>query len=219
MSMKKRVSVAVFLAMVFFGLIGAQTVFAQEKMTKDEWQTQMTSATNRRTELQSQSAQLDKDIADLKAKLASSQADAKACHEALLALLGVTDDQWAQFDRDLTNMENRANQLQGESDDQLMAARDEIKQMQSKLDDMSKINISKLPRYASRITALRSKLDALLKSGMGREKSYTVGTWAKDRDCLWNIAKKPDIYGNAWMWPKIWQGNRDQIKDPDVIKP
>ena len=48
-------------------------------------------------------------------------------------------------------------------------------------------------------------------------KVYTVGTWAKDRDCLWNISKKPDIYDNAWLWPRIWQGNRDQIKDPDVI--
>ena len=48
---------------------------------------------------------------------------------------------------------------------------------------------------------------------------YTVGTWSQDRDCLWNISKKADIYGNAWMWPRIWQGNRDQIKDPDVIQP
>ena len=40
-----------------------------------------------------------------------------------------------------------------------------------------------------------------------------VGSWSKDRDCLWNIAKKKDVYANAWMWPKIWQGNRDKIKD------
>ena len=46
---------------------------------------------------------------------------------------------------------------------------------------------------------------------------YTVGTWAKNRDCLWNIFKKKDIYDNAWLWPKIWQVNRDEIKDPDVI--
>ena len=48
--------------------------------------------------------------------------------------------------------------------------------------------------------------------------TYTVGTWAKDRDCLWNIAKKPKIYDNAFLWPKIWQGNKDKIKNPDVIK-
>ena len=47
--------------------------------------------------------------------------------------------------------------------------------------------------------------------------TYTVGTWAKDRDCLWNIAKKPKIYDNPFLWPKIWQGNRDQIKNPDLI--
>ena len=47
--------------------------------------------------------------------------------------------------------------------------------------------------------------------------TYTVGTWARDRDCLWNIAKKPKIYDNPFLWPKIWQGNRDQIKNPDVI--
>ncbi|MDE3058241.1 MAG: LysM peptidoglycan-binding domain-containing protein [Bacteroidota bacterium] len=53
----------------------------------------------------------------------------------------------------------------------------------------------------------------------GMEKTYTVGTWARNRDCLWNISKKKTIYDNPFMWPKIWQGNRDQIKDPDIIHP
>jgi hypothetical protein len=48
---------------------------------------------------------------------------------------------------------------------------------------------------------------------------YTVGTWRENRDCLWNIAKKPEIYNDAFAWPKIWRANMDQIKNPDVIHP
>ena len=105
------------------------------------------------------------------------------------------------------------------SDNQLGQYKDEMVQMQNKLNEMSKSNIAKLSRFGNRIKALQDKLAALLKSTGNKQKEYTVGTWAHDRDCLWNIAKKPAIYGNAWLWPKIWQGNRDKIKDPDIIKP
>ena len=46
-----------------------------------------------------------------------------------------------------------------------------------------------------------------------------LGTWAKDRDCLWNIAKRKDVYDNPRLWPKIWQANRDGIGHPDVVHP
>ncbi len=49
--------------------------------------------------------------------------------------------------------------------------------------------------------------------------SYTVGTWAKNRDCLWNIAKKSEIYGDPWQWKKIYLANKNKIKDPDLIYP
>jgi nucleoid-associated protein YgaU len=49
--------------------------------------------------------------------------------------------------------------------------------------------------------------------------SYTVGTWAKDRDCLWNIAKKSEIYDDPWQWKKIYLANKSKIKDPDLIYP
>ena len=61
--------------------------------------------------------------------------------------------------------------------------------------------------------------DAAFKDSLIREQTYVVGTWAKDRECLWNIAKKEEVYGNAWQWTKIWQRNREKIKDPDVIQP
>jgi hypothetical protein len=115
-------------------------------------------------------------------------------------------------------MEARTDELQRMSDAELLNHRDELQHMDSRLGEMANSKIALIPRYGARVTALRDKVTALMKS-LSKEKSYTVGTWAHNRDCLWNIAKKKDIYDNAWLWPKIWQGNRDKIKDPDVIKP
>jgi LysM repeat protein len=36
-------------------------------------------------------------------------------------------------------------------------------------------------------------------------------------DCLWNIAIK--YYGNGALWPRIFDANRDKIKDPHWIYP
>lgn len=37
----------------------------------------------------------------------------------------------------------------------------------------------------------------------------------KKGDCLWNIAKK--YYGDGRMYTKIYQANKDKIKNPDLI--
>ncbi len=52
-----------------------------------------------------------------------------------------------------------------------------------------------------------------------RPSSYIVGSWAKNRDCLWNIAKKAEIYDDPWQWKKIYLANKNKIKDPDLIYP
>lgn len=36
-------------------------------------------------------------------------------------------------------------------------------------------------------------------------------------DCLWNIAKK--FYENPFLWKKIYEANKDKIKNPDLIYP
>jgi len=38
-------------------------------------------------------------------------------------------------------------------------------------------------------------------------------------DCLWNIADQKEIYDDPFQWPLIYQANRDQIKNPDLIYP
>ena len=36
-------------------------------------------------------------------------------------------------------------------------------------------------------------------------------------DCLWKIAGKKEIYANSRKWKKIYQANKDKIKNPDLI--
>jgi nucleoid-associated protein YgaU len=48
---------------------------------------------------------------------------------------------------------------------------------------------------------------------------YVVRLIPERRDCLWRIAEYDFIYGNPYLWPKIWRRNRKLIQHPDLIYP
>jgi nucleoid-associated protein YgaU len=60
---------------------------------------------------------------------------------------------------------------------------------------------------------VRSGSSSTAPSPSGTESTYVV----KKGDTLSRIAK--DHYGDANHWHKIFEANRDQIQDPDLIKP
>ena len=43
---------------------------------------------------------------------------------------------------------------------------------------------------------------------------YIVDKWDATRDCFWNIAKNPAIYGDPFMWEKLYEANRKALKRP-----
>jgi len=45
--------------------------------------------------------------------------------------------------------------------------------------------------------------------------SYTV----VQGDCLWKISANRDIYGDGYVWSLIYDANKDQIKNPNLIYP
>jgi nucleoid-associated protein YgaU len=191
---------------------------AQDKMKYEDWQTRVADVQKQVASLTGDKNALTADITALKTESDKLDADVRACEDALYAMLGVTRADVEAFDKELTDMENRVAELQRMSDAELVTHKDELVKLSDRLKEMAKSKIALIPRYNDRINALQDKVTTLLNS-IQKEKTYTVGTWGRNHDCLWNIAKKKDIYANAWLWPKIWQGNRDQIKDPDVIKP
>ncbi len=214
MKLTKEISLA-----VLFVVIVSVGAFSQD-MTKEEWQRQMTEMTAKRDNLKNELKALQSDITDLKKQDDDKAAQIKKLSDEFAAMIG---NQEAPYSAMLDKIDNLINDLSRLSNQELWARRTEVDTAQSWLDAAKKNAISMMDKFAKRIQDDQSKLDALKKTiqttleAGNTAATYTVGTWARDRDCLWNIAKKPKIYDNAFLWPKIWQGNRDQIKNPDLI--
>ena len=195
--------------------------FAQDQMTKEEWQKQITEMTTKRNDLKNQFAGLQKEVADLQKQDADKAQALKQCQDALVSLQG---EQEAPLLAKLDAIDARLNELSRLSNQDLWARKAELDTVQSWINEAGKNPMSAIQKYQERLQGQQNRLDALKKTlaniiATGEVMpTYTVGTWARDRDCLWNIAKKPKNYDNPFLWPKIWQGNRDQIKNPDVIQ-
>ena len=79
---------------------------------------------------------------------------------------------------------------------------------------MKKNKISALPEFFDIVhNQLQRKLDAWVV--LPKEIDYTL----VKGDCLWNIAKKKEHYSNGFAWPIIYNANREQINNPDLIYP
>jgi nucleoid-associated protein YgaU len=198
------------------------TSFTQEKMTKEEWQKQITELTSQSTNLKIKLDGLQKEVTDLHAQESAKAQALKLCSDELSAIQG---QQEVPFSASLDAIDARLNELSRLSNQDLWVRRAELDSVQKWINIAGKDPSSVIQKYQDRLKDQQSRLDGLKKTleqvvASGEiMPTYTVGTWTRDRDCLWNIAKKPKIYDNPFLWPKIWQGNRDQIKNPDVIHP
>lgn len=192
---------------------------AQEEMTKDQWQQEVTKYTQMRDDLQGKLKTLQGAVSDANTMSTKLDTDCEKCLDELYALVGSDREKAAAFNDELEAAEAKAGELMRLSDADLMARSGEIAELEAKSKELWGNKLSLIPDFWDRLTELDNKVKSLKDTLAKQVKVYTVGTWSQDRDCLWNISKKPDIYDNAWLWPRIWQGNRDQIKDPDVIHP
>ncbi len=187
------------------------------ELTKEEAQIRITDFTNRVNGLQSRLDAINNEINTLNGQLTQAGTDLANCNRDLYALVGATDADVANFRERLGRIESRTREMGRLGDDQLSKMNKEIDSLEGSLNALRREKISLLPEFYNRIIDLAREIRGLRRTVTSN--TYTVGTWAKDRDCLWNISAKDQIYGDPFMWPKIWQANAEQIRNPDVIFP
>ena len=213
--MKFTTILTLLLAVLLIASVGA----AQEKMTKDQWQQQINDFTAQRNDLSAKVKAATDEVTTAQTQSAKLDDDYKKCIDDLYALVGSNAEEAAAYRAQIDAAETSANELSKLSDADLMARSSDVEALSTTVKGLWANKLSVIPEFYDRLTKLNDQVKSLETTLAGQVKIYTVGTWQHDRDCLWNISKKKDIYDNAWMWPKIWEGNRDQIKDPDIIHP
>ncbi len=187
-----------------FVLVFSFSLYAQEKkeMTSDEWQAEVKRLNAKKVTLNSEIAQLKEEVASLKQQFNALQ-DPAQCQKEVLALVNAQKADVAAFGKKVEMLEAKIDARSGNKEDLLAA-----------LKDLQESQLSACPAYFDKVhNLLQRKLDAWVVKP--KEILYTV----VKGDCLWNIAKKDNIYGNGFAWPKIYHANKDQIKDPNLIYP
>ncbi len=220
----KRLSLYTVVAMLFaISSVASAQDSTQQEMKLDDWQAQITSLTAQRDSLKNVLNGVNTDIANLKSQLASLDQQYQAEMQKYLNMLGVTQADMNAFDQALTTLAGQIDNYNKMSDQDLCAHAAEVKSVGAQIDSMKASKLSLTAEFYSRVQDLSnsySQLQARLANcSQMAMKTYTVGTWARNRDCLWNISKKRTIYDDPWKWPKIYVANRDQIKNPDLIYP
>ncbi|MFZ1280266.1 MAG: LysM peptidoglycan-binding domain-containing protein [Ignavibacteriaceae bacterium] len=174
--------------------------FAQEEMTEEQWEAEMTSFKNKKAALESEISALRSDIDNLKAM---NLKDPEECIDELYQIVGATRNDVNNYRKAVNELDGKLKRKEGPKADR-----------QTDLNTLKMNKISALPEFFNKVhNQMQKDLDNWVDAP--KDVNYTV---AKG-DCLWNIAKKKEHYSNGFAWPVIYQANRDQIKNPDLIFP
>lgn len=194
-------ALALLALLIFF----STSIIAQEEeeeMTSEEWEAEIARLTQEKADLTTEIEALQAEVNALTEKKNSLQSF-EDCQNEMYALVGADADDVADFSA-------QVNALMAD----ISAKKSEKADRQAELDALKANKISALPAFYS---VVHGKLQKMLDAWQEAPKEVMYEVVRGDH--LWGIAKKKEHYGNGFAWPMIYNANRDQIKNPDLIYP
>lgn len=189
---------ALLALLVFF----STSVIAQEEISTEEWEAEIARLSQEKADLTAELEGLQAEVNALGEKKNSLQAF-EDCQDEMYAMVGADADAVADYSA-------KVNALMAD----ISAKKPEKADRQAELDALKSSKLSALPAFYDLVHGkLQKMLDAWQEAP--KEVMYEVVRG----DHLWGIAKKKEHYGNGFAWPNIYNANRDQIKNPDLIYP
>lgn len=188
----------------FVIMLGVQSFAQKVELTVEQWEAEMARLKAKKESLTKENEAVQNDVNALQQKLTSMKSY-DDCIDELYAMIGAKKVQIDNFRKAVTELEGKIRRKEGPKADR-----------QADLDALKANKISALPEFFDRVhNQMQKMLNEWVEEVVVKDVMYTV----VKGDCLWYIARRKEFYGNGFAWPKIYQANRDQIKNADLIYP
>ena len=209
-------------ALVVFLLALVSTVSAQnwqyqendqeyDTMSLETFQIKLTEAQQKEQNLKTQIATEQAIIDSLKQRLVDLDQQIDATVKEIYAILGITEDDVLAAEAEIRSIRANLEELNGLYPDELQARIKELSDDEARINALKEKPVSYLWKIRDQIQELESLL-AEVKSKLPDEiTSYEVQLNVGHRDCLYRIAGKDEVYGDATRWPELYRANKEQI--------
>ncbi|MCK5147096.1 LysM peptidoglycan-binding domain-containing protein [bacterium] len=207
---------ALILLLALSVLMLAVTGYAQEerKIKKADYKLQLADWQGRDAAANEKVVTLETEIATLKKDLDTTQGSVDATWSQIYTALGATASDVDAYRQNLNTVDGNIDGLAVLSPEDLFRRSEEVDALCAEIAKLKESKISNLTEMENKLAELDGKLAALkAKVPANIFDQYTV----VEGDYLWKISKNEDIYGDPFQWIRIYNVNKDQIKDPDLI--
>lgn len=197
-------------------LVFPQKGIAQMGMTYDNYRMKLTEYEQRLAELKKALLECQTASNDLSNQISSLDTQISEINKQVYSLVGFDEAEVEKYLQELGRIESRLMGMRSLAEDALFEVRDEIDQIEARVSELKADKRASFPSAQVKL----ANIDHLLEQVKSRMPRKRIRQYSVVRgDNLWKIAKKDDIYGDPYLWPRIYVENREKIKHPDIIYP
>ena len=161
-----------------------------------------------------------KEIDELKAKIKDSDVQYDQAYTAILTKLGLTKNDLPAIKSKIDYFNGKIQNYNNLSDNELWAAKKEVNTLIEEYDSYAKTNSAKVPDYYMNFSDLNTKIENLKNNLQAAKPKYYEDTYKVVKgETLAKISGYDFIYNDPTKWGIIYRANRDQIQDPNIIRP
>jgi nucleoid-associated protein YgaU len=194
----------------------AQQSYDYENMDMDTYKTELAKWQQREAQSKTNIAAEEKKIEELKKQLAELDKQKEDTWNEIYATMGTDKAGYEAYKNELKAFEEEVAAYAAMSPEEIYNRKGEIAGFEKRLAEYKADPKSATTENQNTL----AKIGNLISQAKSKMSNIAAGMYEVQRgDYLWKIAKKGDVYGDPYAWIRIYDSNKDKIKNPDLIYP